>query len=61
MAIAPTTTWLTDPEYDEPHRRAEILVAAFMQTLAGMWAARFEAFDERDGLDAARVAEEGVR
>ena len=59
MAIAPTTAWLTDPDYDEPHRRAEILVAAFMQTLAGMWAARLEAFDERDGLDAARVAEEG--
>jgi hypothetical protein len=59
VEIPPGTAWQQDPDFAEPHRRAEILVAAFMQSLAGMWAARLEVFDDRDGLDAARVAEEG--
>lgn len=57
-----STAWLTDPAYVEPHRRAEILVAAFMQTLVSMWAARLDPLRiDTDGVDVARVAEEGVK
>jgi hypothetical protein len=52
--------WKTDPEFQEPHRRAEVLVAAFMQTLVTMWAGRLEPLRvDPDGVDADRVAEEG--
>jgi hypothetical protein len=54
--------WLNDPAFTKPHRRAEVLVAAFMQTLVTMWAGRLEPLRvDSDGLDAARVAEEGVK
>ncbi|SNR24057.1 hypothetical protein [Blastococcus mobilis] len=54
--------WKSDPQFAEPHRRAEVLVAAFMQTLVTMWAGRLEPLRvEDDGLDADRVAEEGVK
>jgi hypothetical protein len=54
--------WRSDPEFAVPHRRAEVLVAAFMQTLVTMWAGRLEPLRvETDGLDAGRVAEEGVK
>ncbi len=61
ITLPPGTAWQTDPAYAEPHRRAEVLVAAVMQTLAGMWSSRIEPLDPTGGLDAARVAEEGVR
>jgi hypothetical protein len=55
-------TWKDDPRFAEPHRRAEVLVAAFMQTLVTMWAGRLEPMRTDDGgLDASRVAEEGVK
>ncbi|HEY0167639.1 MAG TPA: hypothetical protein VGB75_11420 [Jatrophihabitans sp.] len=59
--LEPDDTILEKPEYQEAHRRAEVLVAAVMRTLAGMWASRIDALDPRGGLDADRVAEEGVR
>ncbi|KQT94751.1 hypothetical protein ASG49_07995 [Marmoricola sp. Leaf446] len=61
--LVPTTTWADDPTYAEPHRRAEILVAVFMQTLVAMWAERLTPLrhERRGGLDAGRVAEEGVK
>ena len=61
--IAPTAAWTQDPAYAEPHRRAEILVAAFMQTMVAMWAARLTPLRQErgGGLDAGRVAEEGVK
>lgn len=59
--LEPDPTLLDRDEYAEPHRRAEVLVAAVMRTLAGIWASRIDALDATDGLDAARVAEEGVR
>ncbi len=49
-------------EYAEPHRRAEVLVAAFMQTLVTMWAGRLAPLrPDPEGVDAERVAEEGVK
>ncbi|MFI5735472.1 hypothetical protein ACIA49_35510 [Kribbella sp. NPDC051587] len=57
-----STAWLTDPAFDEPHRRAEILVAAFLQTMVSMWAARLDPLRvDPDGVDVARVAEEGIK
>jgi hypothetical protein len=56
------TAWQTDPAFEEPHRRAEVLVAACMQTLVTMWAGRLEPLRvDPDGVDADRVAEEGVK
>src|SRR4051794_20192270 len=55
-------TWKSDPEVEEPHHRAEVLVAAFLQTLVTMWAGRLEPLRvDPDGVDADRVAEEGVK
>ncbi|MEV5965982.1 hypothetical protein AB0L70_29715 [Kribbella sp. NPDC051952] len=70
--LLPSPAWLNDPAYVEPHRRAEILVAAFMQTMVSMWAGRLDplrievaadgaAAADHGGLDVARVAEEGVK
>ncbi len=59
--LEPGKAWLTDPRYDEAHRRAEVLVAAFMQTFVTMWAGRLEALSTEGGMDAARVAEEGTK
>ena len=56
-----TPAWRDDPAFAAPHRRAEVLVAAFMQTLTAMWAARLEPLRDDGGLDAGRVAEEGVK
>jgi hypothetical protein len=54
--------WQQDPAFAEPHRRAEVLVAAFMQTLVTMWAGRLEPLRTDDGgLDVNRVAEEGIK
>ncbi|MFL6129500.1 MAG: hypothetical protein ACJ73E_10595 [Mycobacteriales bacterium] len=54
--------WKSDPQFAEPHRRAEVLVAAFMQTLVTMWAGRLGPLRaDHGGLDADRVAEEGVK
>jgi hypothetical protein len=57
-----TPAWQGDPTFAEPHRRAEVLVAAFMQTLVTMWAGRLEPLrSDEGGLDVSRVAEEGVK
>lgn len=61
--LPPGTAWQRKPEFDEPHRRSEVVVAAFLHTLVAMWAERLEPLaEDRDGaLDAGRVAEEGVK
>jgi hypothetical protein len=54
--------WKADPAFAEPHRRAEVLVAAFLQTFVTIWAGRLEPLRvDADGMDADRVAEEGVK
>lgn len=54
--------WKADPAFAEPHRRAEVLVAAFLQTFVAIWAGRLEPLRTHGGgLDANRVAEEGVK
>lgn len=61
VALEPDPNLLSDPEFLEPHRRAEILVAAVMHTLSGMWATRIDELERTGGVNVARVAEEGSR
>lgn len=61
VELLPTTTWRAEREFAEPHRRAEVLVAAVTQTLLRMWTSRLPAIAAEDGsADRARVAEEGA-
>ena len=59
VELEPTTSWKDDPTYTSPHRRAEVLMAAVMQTLVSIWAERLDPFKVAGGMDLARVAEEG--
>ncbi len=58
----PNTAWRTDPTFDEPHRRGEILVGAVMQAFLGIWSKRMEELISEAGtLSRARAAEEGAK
>lgn len=59
--LDPSPRWLASPEFAEPHRRGEILVAAVLNAFLTVWADRLQALgDVGDGrLDRQRVAEEG--
>jgi hypothetical protein len=60
VAMDPITGWADDPDFDEPHRRGEILVAAVMRAFVGIWRDRLDALTSRDRrLDRGRAAEEG--
>lgn len=61
--LPPGTAWQRKAEFDAPHRRSEVVVAAFLHTLVAMGAGRLEPLaEDGDGaLDAGRVAEEGVK
>lgn len=61
VTLAPDPSLLDGDDYREPHRRAEVMVAAVMQTLVGMWATRIDELEDEGGLSTARVAEEGRR
>jgi hypothetical protein len=67
VELSPSREYLHDPEYDEPHRRGEIVVAAVMQALLAMWTERLRDFLGRSGEKSkigpsrARLAEEGAR
>jgi hypothetical protein len=63
VALEPNSKWIADPEFAEPHRRGEILVAAMLNSLVHIWAARIEGLrrDEDGRIDVQRVVEEGQR
>lgn len=63
VALKPNVAWKNDPEYDEPHRRGEILVAAMLNALIHIWATRIQGLrqDSAGRLDVTRVVEEGQR
>ncbi len=61
VALVPRKDWDDDPSYQEPHRRADILVAAFMQTFIDIWVGRIDSLENDHGLDGARVVEEGTK
>jgi hypothetical protein len=60
--MEPGTQWLEDPEFQEPHRRGEILVAAIMNGFLETWHYRLQITQvpgERN-YSLRRVAEEGA-
>ena len=61
MGIEPFTAW-RDPqnrEWQEPHRRGEILVACILHAFVEMWTHRLKPLKAAGTLDRARTAEEG--
>ena len=61
-ALTPSTEYMDDDEFEEPHRRGEILVAAMMNAFLTVWANRLKGLGEveRGFLDRGRVVEEGA-
>lgn len=63
----PGPGWQTDPEFLEPHRRGEVLVAIVLDVLIDIWVRRLEPLLVGDGgrpnrtIDRARAAEEGAK
>lgn len=62
VKLKPNKRWLTDPEFEEPHDRGEILVAAVMNAFLSIWLLRLSDIGEvQPGFaDAKRVAQEGA-
>lgn len=61
LNLVPTPKLLEDPEFLEPHRRGEILVAAMLNALINIWSHRVEGLrrSKTGQLNLARVVEEG--
>ncbi len=59
--LEPDPGWLKDPEFAEPHRRGEILVAAVMNGFIEAWTSRLRAAETpgQSSHPLLRVAEEG--
>jgi hypothetical protein len=62
ILLPPSPTYMQDPEFLEPHRRGEILVAAVMNAFLRVWQNRLASLGELDGgeVDLGRVEEEGA-
>lgn len=60
--LTPSPKYLGDEEFEEPHRRGEILVAAMMNAFLAVWAGRLTALGQvtKGHLDRNRVVEEGA-
>lgn len=62
VELMPSPTLLRDPNFEEPHRRGEILVAAVTQTFVRMWSERLVALQAGgQQISRARAAEEGAK
>lgn len=61
LTLEPTADWTEDPEFEEPHRRGEVLVAVFLRALLDMWSRRLDGLTEHERLSRARAAEEGAK
>lgn len=61
--LTPSPSHLREVEFQEPHRRGEILVAVMLNAFIEVWSGRLKALhqDEQYLLDRARVVEEGAR
>lgn len=62
VEMKPSKLWLADPEWEEPHRRGEVLVAAVLNAFLAVWIARLDGLGpvERGQYDGDRVVEEGA-
>jgi len=60
--LKPSKEHVNAPEFMEPHRRGEILVAAMLNAFIGVWSKRMRSLGEvrRGHLDRERVVEEGA-
>ena len=58
--LEPSRDYIKDKEFEEPHRRGEILVAAVLNAFLSVWVKRLEALVAPGGLDRGRVVEEGA-
>ncbi|HEX7332147.1 MAG TPA: hypothetical protein VF290_11655 [Pyrinomonadaceae bacterium] len=60
--LAPSRDYIKEKEFEEPHRRGEILVAAVLNAFLCVWVKRLEALGEiaPGALDRGRVVEEGA-
>ena len=63
VGLAPSASYLTDPDFAEEHRRGEILVAAFMRAFLEIWDSRILALGRFDGsfYNLNMVVEEGAK
>ncbi len=61
VALRPSPEYYTSEEFEEPHRRGEILVSAVLNAFLAVWAHRLEALvtDRSRTVDRSRAAEEG--
>lgn len=59
--LEPGASWRSDPAFDEPHRRGEVLVAAVIDAQVGIWMKRLEALEHAGGVNRERAAEEGAK
>jgi hypothetical protein len=60
--LAPSPDYLADPQFEEPHRRGEIFVAATMNAFINVWTARLSTLGEvsKGYFDRGRVVEDGA-
>ena len=61
--LPPNEKYMSMPEFEEPHRRGELLVAAIMNAFMDIWVSRLEkiGFQERGKKDRSLVVEEGAK
>lgn len=61
VTLLPGQDYLHDPEFAEPHRRGEVLVAAIINVFLEVWVARMQPYIHPDKtLDRKRAVEEGA-
>lgn len=62
VELEPSRTYINQPEFEEPHRRGEILVAAVMNAFLSVWEKRVISLGEvaKGYRDRGRVVEEGA-
>jgi len=60
VMLTPGQDYLHDPEFEEPHRRGEVLVAAVMNAFLEAWSYRLQPYIHVGKLDRGRAVEEGA-
>lgn len=61
VSLLPGKDYLHDAEFEEPHRRGEVLVAAMMNAFLNVWVARLAPYIHENGqIDRRRAVEEGA-
>jgi hypothetical protein len=58
--LEPGAAWREKPAFEEPHRRGEVLVAAVLDALIGMWLGRLDELEHEGVMNRERAAEEGA-